>query len=271
MTPVEPTSPRARPALGSLAEMRVAIPAYLAAIALAELVTSHASETAGAILNAAIVVAALNHHLALSRGRDGRSAADVLPAIALLPLLRMLSIALPLGEVSPLEQHALVGVPLIVGIVQAARVLRLERTELGLCVGSAPAQLLIALSGIPLGIAAHLIAGPDEPIASTAPLSLLVALLVLALLSALPEELLLRGLLQPLLGRTFGPAAVTWSAAFSTALYLGSLSAAFTVFAAAVAIGFGEAVRRTGSIAGVAAARALLVFGLLVVWPELLA
>ena len=165
-----------------------------------------------------------------------------------------------------LAHHALAGDARLDAL--AARRLGLRREALGLTVPAWRREAGIAAAGLPLGLLAYLIVRPHPVEAGFGATA--VAGLAVALLAGAGEELLLRGLLQPLLLRAAGTAGLAWTAGLSAALYAGSRSAATVALAAALSAAAGRAARRGGSIAGVGLAHGLLVAGALVVWPVLL-
>ena len=236
---------------------------YATATAAALALQGLAAPVAGTAGCAVLVAALLAHH---ALGDDSRL--DALAALALVPLGAILAVAMPISEVPRVLWPALVGAPLLLGIALAARRLGLPRAALGLTVAAWRHEACIAATGLPLGVLVYFVLRPDrvEPGFGSAA----VAALSIALLAGAGEELLLRGLLQPLLVRAAGAAGLAWTAGVSAALYAGTRSAAAVALAGALSLAAGRAARRTGSIAGVALAHGLLLAGALVVWPAVL-
>jgi membrane protease YdiL (CAAX protease family) len=161
--------------------------------------------------------------------------------------------------------------PLLLAVALTARELGLGRDALYLTLRHRRRQILIALLGLPLGFLAYGGLRP-APLGGVLQLPLGGGAIAVAIVSlsvlAFAEELLFRGVLQPLLIRVHGRAAgIAVTAALSGTVVLGTRSLPYGAFAALVAGGFGLACNRTGSIAGTSAARALMLIGLLVVWP----
>lgn len=243
--------------------VRVLIACYVTATAAALTIEGALNTSAGAALCAALVVVLVNHYVASVGGESGGD--DVFLALALVPLAGVLSVVMPVAQVIPAAWPLLAVAPLLLALALAARQLGLGRTALGLTLNLPAVQLGIALLGVPLGWLAYVGLKPG-PLTGGATALAVFALLVLAF----TEELLFRGLLQPFLSRLYGGAGIAETALLSAAVALGTGSLPYGLFAWLVAGGFGLASRRTGSIAGTTAARALMFIGLLIVWPHAL-
>jgi uncharacterized protein len=261
--------------LASLSEVAIAVAApeearartlvgyYAIAIAIALAIEGALSTTGGAVLCAILVAILVNRHVAsIGAESDADGAFLVLGLVALAGLI---AVVMPTARLEAASWPLLVAGPLILALVLTARQLDLDREALGLTLGFPVAQLGIALLGAPLGLLAYLALRP-APFGGGA-----VALAVLSVsVLAFVEELLFRGLVQPMLCRLFNGAGIVGTAGLSAAVALGAHSLLYGLFAGLVAGGFGVAARRTGSIAGTSAARALMFIGLLVVWPLVL-
>jgi membrane protease YdiL (CAAX protease family) len=233
--------------------------AYAAAIVAAETVAAFVAPVPAATIDAVVLTALLGQYVA----GGGR----IYAALALVPLLRLASIALALEH--PLSSYLLSGIPVLLAVVLAADaldlpgVLRLDQIRLR-------SQWHVALGAIALsGLATPLLG--LEPITGHRSLpALLAAAAIVFAFAGVLEELVFRGILQgasaPLLGAWSVPAA---NALFA-ATYMGSSSAAYGAFMATFGLACGWWVRRTGSLAGAAVGHGLLAAGLLVVWPVLL-
>jgi membrane protease YdiL (CAAX protease family) len=238
--------------------------ALVAALAIQATVSARAGTAACAVLVAVL----LGHHIAAVRDTDPQL--DPLLALALVALAAILALALPVDSVSPVLWPAIVAVPLLLGIRRAARRLGLARRELGLVGAPWRIQVAIAAAGVPLGLVVAVALEPDPLPAPGGWAAVAAAAIAVGVFAGALEELLMRGLLQPLAVRALGDGGVAWTAALTAALYLGSRSAAVVVAAGALGLGFGILRRRTGSIAGIAAAHAIIVAGALLIWPQVL-
>jgi membrane protease YdiL (CAAX protease family) len=250
------------------------LPLYVAAIAVAEILVDFVDPLAGMLIDALVLLALANHYTWAGSKHDTSSRVPgdtaVLPVLALLPILRMASLALPLTELPEILWYGAVGAVVLVAAALAARSAGLKPADIGLRVTSWPLQIATAAAGIPLGLAAYLIARPDlVPGASGAGRALLGEAILLVCVGV-SEEVVFRGLIQTVFDGVLRCSGVVWSSVLFTLVYLGSGDPAYVVFIAAVGLAFGWWVRRTGSIVGVAMAHGLLVTGLLITWPQAL-
>jgi membrane protease YdiL (CAAX protease family) len=232
---------------------------YAAAIVAAEAVAAFVAPVPAATIDAVVLTALLGHYVASGR--------KVFAALALVPLLRLTSIAVALEH--PLSFYLMSGVPVLLAAVLAADaldlpgVLRLDEIRLR-------SQWHVALAALALGALATPLLGLEPVTAHRSLPALLGAAVIVFAFAGVLEEVVFRGILQgasaPLLGAWAVPAANVLFAA----TYLGCGSAAFGAFMTGFGLACGWWVHRTGSLAGAAVGHGLLAAGLLVVWPVLL-
>ena len=115
---------------------------YLALIALAELVTTYAEPRVGVALHGGLMVILLLHAALAS----GTAYHRLLLSLALAPLIRIVSLALPLLDFPRLYWYFIISIPLFIATALTIRVLGFSREQLGLTVKKLPLQLLIALT-----------------------------------------------------------------------------------------------------------------------------
>jgi len=243
-----------------------AFPLLIAAICASEVVLVFVNVAAGVVLDAVVLVAILSLQ-AMRPGRDGRA----MVTLALVPLLRILSLTMPVPGIPPVYWAGLIGAPLALGGMLAARAIGLGREELGLKRSPWLPQVAIAALGLPAGLAAWLIGRPGSLIEDGAsPAEIVLVALLLVVFVALTEEFIFRGVVQSGLSVTYARGAVMMGAILYGAMYLGSLSLGYALFMTLIGLLYGLLVDRTGSIVGVCASHAILVLGAFLAWPALL-
>jgi CAAX protease family protein len=273
----------ARLAAARLRSLRAVGLAYLVAVAAAEASLAFANVAYGLAGHALVLVMLLGLAvLAPERPSSGEAqldALDVLPVLALVPLLRIVSLTTPVPDLSPIYWYAATGGPILLAIALTVRFLGRDRiremtpipsSRNGFAALWSPLQGAIALSGVPLGLIAYLLLRPEPLEARPGPGFFVVGVVILVVFTGLTEELLFRGLLQSVFVELFGGIGVVLAAILSATMYLGTGSASFVVFAALVGLSFGVRVRQTGSLAGVILAHGLISVELLLVWPYVL-
>jgi uncharacterized protein len=196
--------------------------AYLLAVAAAEMLTSRNPQL-GLIIHAAILLGVLVQG-AWTTDTQRRA---LLWTLALVPLIRLVSLTLPLGPLPPVYWYVAIGIPLFIGSLLAARALRYSRHDLGLRLSlrSLLLTFLMVPIGLILGALMYLVVEP-RPLARELTLEAAwLPAVILLLCTGVVEELIFRGLLQRAAVGLFGPGlGLTYAAIVSTVLYLGYLS-----------------------------------------------
>lgn len=252
----------------------MAIIAYAAAIATAEVLIASGKIANGTAMHAGTILALLGHYLNLSRAprsrenlRDTRLA-RLLPIIAVVPLMRLLSLAIPIRDMPPITWYLMSGFPILLAALLGIRFL-------GIAGAVAPprswrTQVGIGLSGLPLGVLAFLAFRPAPLTGQTDGPHLIADALILFLFVGCTEELVFRGLLQVVAVETFGVVGIVWSNVLFASLYIGTASPGYALFIFVVGLYFGWSLRQTGSLWGIMSAHGLLNVGLLLVGPHIL-
>jgi membrane protease YdiL (CAAX protease family) len=250
--------------------LRLFVVAYLIGIAVAEICVVFINVSIGVLAEGLLALASINHYLFAGRRSQGVEGAEsasgplaVLLVIPLVPLVRILSLTMTFEDVSELTQYSVVGIPLLLGAILTGRVVRSR--HLAWRPVDWPSQGLIALSGVPLGFAAFLVARP--PALHAGWRQILFGTLSLSISAALTEEFIFRGLLQETLSRLFGGFALLPATGAFAITYLAVRPVDYLVLIIIVGLLFAWAVERTGSLVGVVLAHGLLNVGLVLVWP----
>jgi membrane protease YdiL (CAAX protease family) len=257
------------PALGRSTALVVAL--YASGIVGAEVALAVLGILPGVAAHSVLMLALLNHYVlarADSRQRLPTAAApDALLVLALVPLLRILSVTMAIEQMPPLYRYAVIGAPLLLASALAAWTLGGVRLLARLRTWSWQREGPVALAGVPLGLLAFLLAPPAGALADASPGQLLVASAILIVFTALAEEVIFRGLLQDALAAIFGRAGILGSSLLFASVYLKAGPTAYVALIALVGLAFAWLVERTGSLLGVVIAHGLLNIGLLIVWP----
>ena len=248
---------------------RAAYPAVicLVAVAIAELVVVLMNPALGVAAHATIVTTLLAYG---ATGDDIPIRRLALCAV-IAPIIRISSLALPLGAFGEVWGFGLASLPLLVAALVLVRVLGLSRDQIAVQLPPWrhwPATLLVVSSGIPLGWAEYRILRP-EPLVGWGTISgIATASIILVIATGFTEELLFRGILQASAIEALGliPGLMFVSLLFG-ALHIGYRSAIDVAFVIGVALYFGAIVRWTGTLLGVTLAHGLTNIVLFVVLP----
>jgi len=229
--------------------------ATLAAFATAEVVTVFTDPFTGIALHGATLLALL---AASGLGGRGESVADgplsrLLYSLALVPLIRIVSLTMPLGRFDQTYWFLAAGLPVFVAGVVIMGTLGIRPRDIGLRLTrrAAHLQLLIAVFGLALGFAEYHILRPDALIDDLTLRQFVVPALVIMFATGFLEEFIFRGVLQRLAEGVLGRSGLLYVSLIFAILHIGYRSAPDFLFVLAIALLYGWVVRRTGSIIGV--------------------
>ncbi len=238
-------------------------------ITAAETVTTYVSPVTGIALHAILLSALIAFGSTSGEGTAFPSLSRFLYALTLVPLIRILSLSMPLTRFEETYWYAVVGGPVLVAVLVVMASLRLRPAAVGLRLGRLwPLQVPVVALGFGLGIVEYYILRP-QPLIDTLTLEAFWApALVLLLATGFLEELLFRGVLQglalPALGTFLG---VVYVSGVFALLHMGYQSVLDMAFVLAIALLYGWAVHRTGSIMGVSLSHGLTNITLFLVVP----
>ena len=239
---------------------------YLAAIVGAEALGLIAGVGVGGLSQALLVLVLLNHCIL----RERSTSRPLLLVLALIPLSRVLGLAVPMRYLPPIYWYAAAGVPLFIAVALVARALGIPVRSLAsmpkLAYAFGPPQMLFALSGLPLSLLAFAIGRP-KPIEIASGIELILAVIILLAMVGALEEITYRGMLQDRATELFGRQGLLYVNALFAAMHFGSLSWLYVPFIALVGLLYSWWVWRTGTVSGVALSHGLLSIGAIVLWP----
>jgi membrane protease YdiL (CAAX protease family) len=222
----------------------------------------------GALIHGLLILGVFSY-FGLKR-QDSQAKLPRLPlALALVSLMRFISLALPLELVPPIARAAVIALPLWIAVVLIAWRLGLTARQMGLGLQAAPKQVWIALSGIPLGVEGYIILRPPGLLPEASVAELVLGSLLLMVGVGITEELLFRGLLLTVAESEHGQRGLILGSVLFGVMVIGSGSPAYALFMALVGWFFSECASRTGSLWGVALAHTLMVISMSLFWPAL--
>ncbi len=248
------------------AGMKIAI-IYLLAITLAELVTIFYVPVWGIVCYILILVAALLHS-AIGLVDKYRYRQLVL-SLALVPLVRILSLSMPLVNVPQLWWYPIIYAPLLAAAFVAMRILGYSAGQVGINLRFLPVQLAVALTGILFGVVEYQILTPESIIAELTWQQVWLPAVVLLVSTGFVEEFIFRGVIQLTAVEAFGWRGVVYVSLIFAVLHAGFLSWLDVVFVFVIALFFGWVVKKTGSLLGVTLSHGITNIMLFLVLPFL--
>ena len=237
---------------------------YLIALSAAELLTLFASPRAGTVLHTALMLILLLHTVRRLDKPDHRLWAS----LALVPLVRIVSLTLPLTNFALFYWFLFTSIPLFAAIFLIMRLLDMSWDYVGVNLRSLHVQLPITLLGFGLGYVEYLILRPEPLVKELTLQQIWWPALIILISTGFLEELLFRGVLQrtavEMLGSVWG---VIYGALFFGVLHVGYRSLFDVLFVTFVGLLFGWIVLKTRSIVGVTLAHGLTNITLFLIMP----
>ncbi len=236
---------------------------YLAGIALAELLTSFAPPRMGLVAHALVLLVMLIHAARV----EGKKEQAFLVSLAFAPLIRVVSLSLPLADLPLLYWYPITSIPLFAAALVAAPTLGYAWPDLGLNLRRWGLQLVISLTGIVFGVLEYWILRPEPLVATFTWQALVWPSLILLISTGLLEEVIFRGLLQRASIDLLGLRGIGYVAIIFAVLHFGYQSFLDILFVAAVGLFFGWIAYRTRSLLGVTLSHGLTNIVLFLVMP----
>jgi uncharacterized protein len=245
--------------------MGINVIVYMALITFAEALSVNLLSTAYGLAFHSLILAALLLQSALAEEKEEQR---VYLTMSFAPLIRLVSLTLPLQDIPMMYWYLVIGVPLFLSVFMAIRQSGFERAQIGLTANYWGLQVLFGVIGIGLGYLEYLILQP-EPLTQNMTLQQLwLPAMILIVFTGFLEELIFRGLMQSAFTSALGKAAGLIYVAFIFAvLHIGYESVWDIVFVFGVALLFGLMVLFSGSIMGATIAHGLTNVFLFLIFP----
>lgn len=241
---------------------------YFLAIASAELLTVYLQPLVGVVCHGAILVALLTQSaFAAESGQR-----NLTLALGLVPLIRIVSLSLPLVQVPQIYWYPLIYAPLLAATVAVMWITGLKANDVGLVSREWPFQILVGItSGLAYGILEYMILRPEPLVTGLTLQQIWLPAVILLAGTGFVEELMFRGVLQRLAEPAMGSwGGIIYVSLIFTTLHLGFFSLLDLFFVLLVALFFSYAVKRTGSLIGVTLSHGIANILLYLVMPFVL-
>jgi membrane protease YdiL (CAAX protease family)/LysM repeat protein len=241
---------------------------YLGLITIAELLTATIGAgtdfvRVGLSLHSIILVVLILHGATTRKTQTRR----LLLALALAPLIRILSISLPLQNLPLIDWYLIIGGLLYLAAFVAARIMGFSWQRLGLTFKGWPIQLALGLIGFALGLIEYTILGSRPLIQSLSWETLLYPAFVLMIFTGFLEEIIFRGLIQDVSTTSMGRFGIWYCAVLFAVLHIGYLSVLDVIFVFGVGLLFGFIAYRTRSLLGVSLAHGFTNISMYLIYP----
>jgi membrane protease YdiL (CAAX protease family)/transcriptional regulator with XRE-family HTH domain len=236
-------------------------------IAIAEFMTAVVQSQVGVTLHALLLLGLMICTAQARREEDRQLAL----ALVLMPIIRLLSLALPLPRLPQMAWYPVIAIPLLIATYMIVRQLGVSRHDLGLRLGVVPLQLALALGGLGIGALEYLILWPQPQSAHFSWNVFLLSSLSLVLFTGFSEELIFRALIQRLALPALGRWGLIYVSLLFGVMHIGYLSVADVLFVSAIGLLFAQLGRWSGSIFGITLAHGMSNIMLFLIMPRLAA
>lgn len=238
---------------------------YLLLIAGAEYILTYVSLSIGHIAHVLLLLGLLLYGW-IGPDTTGRRLALTL---VLVPLIRILSLSLPLAAFPQHMQYLIVGGPLLFSTWLTIRHLRLSRAQIGMRLDNVLLQLMLAGGSLGLGLIEYRILQP-EPLASEFTWhALWLPAVSLIIFTGFTEELIFRGVIQAVALPLFRFWGLIYGSLLFAVLHISYRSVPEVLFTFGVGLLFACVVYQSGSLVGVTLMHGLSNATFFLVWPQL--
>ena len=240
---------------------------YVFLITVAELVTCR-DIYIGVLFHMCILGALLIHSVML----EDKPVADMLTAMSVAPLIRVLGLSTPLIYFSQAFWFAVVSVPVFITAITIARMQKLKIRQIGLGPPNKkhlPLEILVVFLCVPVGFLEYYLLVPS-PLADFNFQSMLTPTLIMIINTGFMEESIFRGLLQYHADRIGGIQGLFLVSVLFGILHLTNLVWIDAFLAGSVGFIFALVIRRTGSIWMMSLAHGVINTVLFMVAPHIL-
>lgn len=240
---------------------------YAAAVTAAEIITAYCNPLYGIACHVVLLVALLVHASLVYK----QAINLVYLTLSLAPLIRILSLSMPLIGVPPMYRYLIISIPLFAAAAYVMILAGFKSREVGLIVGNLPLQLLVAFLGVPLGLMEYLILRPAFLAPELTFRHVWLPALILLVSTGFLEEFIFRGIIYRAAVETLGRwYSIIYISFIFGVLHITHRSPADLVFVFVVALLFSITVGFSRSLLGVSLAHGLTNIGLYIIWPYLL-
>ena len=239
--------------------------AYLGWVTANEVLTTYVEPRWGLVLHGALLLVMLVHTAFVWE----QPLRDLLLTLSFAPLIRMVSLSLPLINFPLVYWYFLTSVPLFASVVIAMRTLRYDWRDVGITARGWGWQLPMGLLGLAFGVMEYNILAPKPLAAAFTLQDIWLPALILMVSTGFAEEIIFRGLMQRAARDALGEFSVAYVSLLFAVLHVGYKSLLDVVFVFAVAIVFGYITNKTRSIVGVSLAHGVTNIVLFLVAPFL--
>lgn len=223
---------------------RMVILVYVELIVLTEILGAYWGAFWGLVSSSLLFLVILNHFVLTKDKVKYRS----LLILALLPLIRLMSYAIPLRIFPPYLWHLILGIPVAISIILISRTPYFNLRDFYFDYFPVPYIILFGIFGIPLGIAGKYIQAAQDQGTGSNFFLIVISAAILFVFAALLEEIIFRGMLTDAFTHVFDRRVGLLVNILYASMFIGSQSIYLVLFMGLVGLIFSFFVNRTWSL-----------------------
>ncbi len=240
---------------------------YILIILIAQIMITYYSITWGIILEAFLIISLIINSILIKSIKFSYLS----QAMIILPLIKIISLNITVMAIKPIYWLVIATIPITIATIIFMKNMSITPRKAGLITGNLPLQLIIALTGIGLGIIEYTIIHPSALISNFNPINIILAGSIIVISTGLLEELIFRGIIQKLAENIMGNfSAIIFASILFTILNIGWNSPLNVIFIFLVSLYYGYVFQKTRSILGIGISQGLCNVTLFILLPFLL-
>ena len=199
-----------------------------------------------------------------------RKFSQLLLVLTLAPIIRILSLSLPLHHFSKITWFALISIPVYIAIFTCMHLQHLKPREIGLSpprLRFLPIDLVMISVAFPVGLIEYQILKPEPIVNLLEGEALISSSIIMILSTGFLEELAFRGIIQYHATNTMGIYGIFYVSFVFSILHIGNLSIFDILLAFFVGLAYSIVVMKTGSIYGVSLSHGIINIVLFILAP----
>ena len=220
---------------------------YLIAISAAQVMSAFYVSPLGMIFNIIITVVAILRSALI----DSPIYRNMLLSLTLVPLIRIITLVLPLGDIPPILIYFVSYSPVFLAAIFLVYNMGYKLQQIGVNFRRFWIQPIIAATGVAFGYIGYFIILPESIITELSWKEVWLPASILLICAGFMTEFVFHGILQSVIRRAFGWLGLIYVGVLFTVTYLGFLPAIALPFIFVIALFFSLVVVKTRSIIGV--------------------